>query len=393
MLDFTFTSEQQTLATTLRQFATAELQPLYTHWDRTGEVPRRLWHKMADLGLFSLRLSPAYGGAQADHVTWGVAHYEIARGDFNLGYAQLIFTGMAELVERFGTPAIKRTWLPLAARGHKVICFALTEPQAGSDAAAIRTRATRDGDNYILSGEKSACSYLAIADAVVVFAKTNPTVGARGISAFLVPTDAAGVSRQIYEDMGSRSVLRGSMFLDEVRVPVDHLLGGEGEGFYQAMRGFDVYRVLLTLMCIGAADISLEETITYVKNRTAFGKPLARFEGVSFPLVEHVTRMEMLRWFCFRTLWLCDQEIPHTKEASMCKWFGPRAAVEAIHDCLQLHGHYGYTRALPFEQRLRDVMGVEFADGTAQIQKIVVARELFGRDYLPYEPVTSRPGP
>jgi cyclohexanecarboxyl-CoA dehydrogenase len=222
------------------------------------------------------------------------------------------------------------------------------------------------------------------ADAVLVFAKTDMEAGARGVSTFLVPTDLPGVSRNPLQDMGERAIQRGSLFFDQVQVPRDYLIGEEGQGFYLVMNAFDYSRVIIALMCLGAAEQSLDETIAYVKQRQAFGRPLAKFEGVSFPIAEHATMLEAARWLCYRALWLRDQGLPHSKEAAMVKWWGPKVAVDAIHECLLLHGHYGYTQDLPHEQRLRDVIGLEIGDGTAQVSKIVIARELFGREFLPY---------
>ena len=172
--------------------------------------------------------------------------------------------------------------------------------------------------------------------------------------------------------------------MDDVVVPEDCLVGAEGEGFKLMMKGFDASRVYLALTCLGAANISVEETIRYTRERSAFGKPLARFEGVSFPVAEHSAILEATRLLCYKALWLRDRGLPHSKEAAMVKWMGPRFSVDAIRDCLLLHGHYGWTQELPFEQRLRDVMAVEIADGTSQVSKIVIARELYGREFLPY---------
>jgi cyclohexanecarboxyl-CoA dehydrogenase len=248
----------------------------------------------------------------------------------------------------------------------------------------MQASARRDGDSYVLNGEKTGISLAMAADAAVVFAKTDPAAGARGVSAFLVPMDAEGVRRTRLQDMGSRGIQRGSISLSDVRLPPENLIGPEGRGFYQVMQGFDFSRFLIGLMCLGAAEASLDETIAYVKQRGAFGRPLAAFEGVSFVIAEQATLIEAARWLCYRGLWLRDAGRPHTKEAAMAKWLAPRTAVDAIHECLLLHGHYGYTQDLPLEQRLRDVIGLEIGDGTAQVQKMIVARELIGRESQPY---------
>ena len=223
-----------------------------------------------------------------------------------------------------------------------------------------------------------------VAQSAVLFARTGAGGGAKGVTAFLVPLDLPGVSRSPLHDMGSHSVGRAVLAFDHVHVPASHRLGEEGQGFYQVMRGFDYNRVGIALSCLGVAQISLEETMAYVKERRAFGKPLATFEGVSFKIAEAATHIDACRGLCYRALWLADQGRSHTKESAMVKWWGPKLAVETIHQCLLFHGHYGYTDELPFEQRMRDVIGLEIGDGTAEVMKTVIARELMGRESRPY---------
>ncbi|MFZ5631467.1 MAG: acyl-CoA dehydrogenase family protein [Bacillota bacterium] len=383
-MDFSFDDIQETMARVVINFAVKVLLPEYGYWDRREEFPREQWNKMAGLGLLGLRVSAGYGGQEADSVTAGLMAEEVARGDFNCGYGILLTCLVGDILDKFASEEVKSSWLPKMVKGEKVLCLALTEPHAGSDAAALKTRAVRKGDCYVLNGEKSAISLLMAADAAVVFAGTDPEARARGISAFLVPLDLAGITRQSYPDMGSKAIVRGSLFLDDVSVPANHLIGPEGGGFVQVMQAFDYSRVIIALMCLGAAQVTIEETIAYVKQRSAFGRPLAKFEGISFPLVEWLARIEAARWLCYRTLWLRDRGLPHTKEAAMCKWLCPEIAAAAIHECLLIHGHYGYTREFPVEQRLRDVIGLQIGDGTVQVQKIIIAREVFGREFLPY---------
>jgi cyclohexanecarboxyl-CoA dehydrogenase len=184
--------------------------------------------------------------------------------------------------------------------------------------------------------------------------------------------------------MGSHCVGRAVLSFDHVRIPGSHRLGDEGQGFYQVMRGFDYNRVGIALASLGVAQVSLEETMGYVKERRAFGKPLATFEGISFRIAEMATHIDACRGLCYRAMWLADQGLPHSKESAMTKWWGPKLAVETIHQCLLFHGHYGYTDELPFEQRMRDVIGLEIGDGTAEVMKTIVARELMGRESRPY---------
>ncbi len=383
-MDFSLSDEQSLLQRVVRDFARQELLPRYMHWDRTSQFPRELWRRMGELGLTGARAPHDYDGQALDAVSTGIAAEEVARGDFNLSYGVMIPALCGEVLSNFGGERVKREWLTPMARGEAVIGLALTEPGAGSDAKMLQTGAVRDGDEYVITGEKSGISLLMAADALVLFAKTDRAAGARGVTAFLVPTDLPGVTRTPFDDMGSKAVQRGAIFLDSVRVPAAYRIGEEGQGFRSVMNAFDLSRILIALMCLGAAAVSLDETMAYVTRRRAFDQPLARFEGVSFPIAEHATLIEGARLLCYRGLWLRDAGQPHTKEAAMAKWWAPKLSVDCIHDCILLHGQYGWTRELPLEQRLRDVMGLEIGDGTAQISKIVVARELMGREFLPY---------
>jgi cyclohexanecarboxyl-CoA dehydrogenase len=383
-MDLAFSPEQDELVRTLRQFARRELAPHSAQWDRTGEFPWEAWRRMGELGLLGLRIPAAYGGQEADFLTFGIAMEEIGRGDFSCTYGIQLAGLAGEILGRSGSDAIKTRWLPPTASGLAVVALALTEPGAGSDAANLACRAERDGDGYVITGEKSGISLGMAAQAAVVFARTDPAGRARGVTAFLVPLDLPGVSRSPLRDMGTRAIGRAVLAFDHVRLPASHRLGEEGTGFYQVMQGFDYNRIGIALACLGVAQQSVEETMVYVKERRAFGRALARFEGVSFAIAEAATHLEACRWLCYRALWLADQGRPHTKESAMTKWWGPRLAVDTIHQCLLLHGHYGYTDELPFEQRMRDVIGLEIGDGAAEVMKMVVARELMGRESLPY---------
>ncbi|MFQ5899384.1 MAG: acyl-CoA dehydrogenase family protein [Candidatus Methylomirabilia bacterium] len=383
-MEFAFSPEQQELVRTLRLFARKELSPHSAQWDKSREFPWQIWRQMGELGLFGLRTPAAYGGQEADLLTIGLATEEIARGDLSCTYGMQLAGLAGEIIGRYGSEEIKTRWLPPVTRGEAIIALALTEPSAGSDAANLACRAVSDGDQYVVTGEKSGITLGMAAQAAILFAKTDPKAKARGVTAFLVPLDLAGIARSPLRDLGSRVVGRAVLSLDHVRIPLSHRLGDAGTGFYQVMEGFDFNRVFIALACLGAAQVSLEETMAYVKERKAFGRSLATFEGVSFPIAEAATHIEAARWLCYRALWLADRRQPYTKEAAMVKWWAPKLSVETIHQCLLLHGHYGYTEELPFEQRLRDVMGLEIGDGTAEIMKVIVARELMGRESLPY---------
>ncbi|HEY7206482.1 MAG TPA: acyl-CoA dehydrogenase family protein [Methylomirabilota bacterium] len=383
-MELQLSPEQEALSRTLRQFARRELAPQSAAWDRTGRFPAEAWRRMGELGILGLRIPAAYGGQEADFLTYGIAMEEIGRGDFSCTYGIQLAGLAGQILGRSAPEALKTRWLPPTAAGEAVVALALTEPGAGSDAANLACRAERDGDGYVLTGEKSGISLGMAAHAAIVFARTDPGARARGITAFLVPLDLPGVSRSPLRDMGTRAIARAVLTFDHVRIPGSHRLGEEGTGFHQVMQGFDYNRIGIALACLGVAQQSLEETIAYVRERRAFGQPLVRFQGVSFSIAEAATHVEACRWLCYRALWLADHGQPHTKESAMTKWWGPRLSVDTIHQCLLLHGHYGYTDELPFEQRMRDVIGLEIGDGASEVMKMVVARELLGRESLPY---------
>jgi cyclohexanecarboxyl-CoA dehydrogenase len=383
-VDFRFSDEQEQLRDTIRRFARSELAPLYRQGELTKAFPRPQLARMAALGLTGLRIPEEFGGSLQPCLSSGIAAEEIARGDFNCGYFVEQNAFLGDLLRRFGSRALQERYLPGMAQGTEVMGIALTEPAAGSDAANLSTRAVREGDAYVVSGEKTSVTFAGEMDNCIVFAKTDTAAGARGVSAFVVRSEWDGVRRTILPSIGSKSLARGTLSMDHVRVPRDHLIGEEGQGFRIIMSGFDYARAIIALMCLGTAAQSLDETMQYVKAREAFGRPIAKFEGVQFPIAEAHTMIEAARLLSYRCLWLKDEDLPHTKEAAMCKWWAPKLAVEVIHQCLLLHGHYGYVDDMPFDQRMRDVIGLEIGDGTAQIQKIVVARELMGREFLPY---------
>lgn len=282
-----------------------------------------------------------------------------------------------------GRPEVVAPWLAKLTSGEALVAIALTEPRGGSDAANLRLRIERVGGDYILNGEKTSISAADQADAIVVFGRTGSVeAGAHGVTALLVPSGLPGLTRNRFDCHGQRAIGRGSLFFDNVRVPADHRLGDENKGFVQVMQGFDFSRALIGLQVLAVARVSLEETWTYAAQREAFGKPLSAFQGVSHPLADLQTQVEAARLLCLQTLWLKDKGLPHTAEAAMCKWWGPKLAYDVVHQCLLVHGHGGYDHGL-MEQRLRDVLGFQIGDGTAQIMKTVIARTKAGRAAVP----------
>ena len=384
-MDFALTEEQTAMRDTAQRFATERLAPHYRQRELDGRIDRALMRDMGELGLIAPELPEQVGGLGAGSVSAGLVIEAVARGDFNVAYVQLLGSLMGALLAKHGVPHVAHPVVRDICAGRKLVALGLTEPGAGSDAANLKLRAKRSNASYVLDGEKTSISLADQADLAVVFARTGAAEErARGISAFLVPLDAKGVSRSRFDDVGSGAVGRGSLFLDSVEVPADHLLGQEGKGFTQVMQGFDFSRALIGLQCLAPAQVSLEETWAYIQQRQAFGQPIARFQGVTEPLAEAETLIAAARLLCLKTLWLRDQGAPHTAEAAMCKWWAPKTAFETIHRCLLTHGHGGYSRDLPHQQRLRDVLGLQIGDGTEQVQKMVIARERIGRIALPH---------
>jgi cyclohexanecarboxyl-CoA dehydrogenase len=368
----------------VRSLARREFAPTYLARAQSTDFPWKALRSLSDLGLLHLLCPPEHGGPdEPAYVASGIAVEELAYADFNI--ANLLIPPMiiTYILGQFGSQEMQATWLPALTAGETFVALGLTEPEVGSDAASLRTRATRVADGWLINGEKTSITAVPHAQACIVFARTGGP-GARGVSAFLVPLDVAGVSQASIPDPGWKPIGRGSITFDGVHVPDSAMIGGEGEAFSKVMAGFDFTRPLLALTAIGAAQASIDDAVEHVRRRTAFGAPLASFEGVSFPLAEHATKLVAARALCYQALQRRERGQPHTALAAMVKWLGPRNAMEAAHDCMLLMGHYGYTTDNPMEQRLRDIMAVEIADGTAQVQKIIIARQLFGRDFVPY---------
>ncbi|NMG32085.1 cyclohexanecarboxyl-CoA dehydrogenase [Aromatoleum evansii] len=375
-MDFSLSPEQQALVDTASRYARERLAPGYKAREKAERIEREVIREMGELGFLGPELSEAHGGLGVDCVTSGLLLEQISYGDFNVSYVNLLTSLCGQIVASYARPDIAKEWLGQVIAGKRAIAIALTEPSAGSDAARLKLKATRDGDVWVLNGEKTSISMATQADVAVVFARTGTEADrARGISAFLVPMDLPGITRTAFDDIGTRPVGRGSIFFDDVRVPAEMMLGDEGKGFVQVMQGFDYSRALIGIQCMGVVRASLDETWRYVQEREAFGKKIGDFQGVTFPLAEAETMYEACRALCLKTLWLKDQGLEHTAEAAMCKWWAPKVACEIIHQCLLTHGHGGYASDYDFGQRYRDVMGLQIGDGTANIMKMIIGRE------------------
>jgi cyclohexanecarboxyl-CoA dehydrogenase len=368
-----------------RRFARERLAPHYQAREAAGVMDRELIREMGSLGLLGADLPEKFGGLGVPGVTAGVIAEELAYGDFNISAVPVGVSLLGAILMSSATPAIAERWVPRMISGEVLMGICVTEPGGGSDAGNMKLRCRLDGDVYVLNGEKASISFADCADAFIVFARTgSPDSGAGGITAMVVPADAPGMARTRYDDVGSRIIGRGSVFFEDVRVPPENRLGQENQGFTHVMRGFDYSRALIALQCVGSAQASLDEAWDYTRTRTTFGVPIAQYQGVTFPLVEGESLLAAVRQLSYHALALRDAGQPHTAEAAMVKWLGPKTAFDVIHQCLLTFGHYGWSKDLPHQQRMRDVMGLEIGDGTAGIMKLIVARERIGRVAVQY---------
>jgi len=373
----------EALAEQARRFATKRVAQGFQERDRTRVLDRSLMREMGELGFIAPELPEAHGGLGLGSLAAGVIHEEIARADLSISYINLLASLNGQILSQHGDTAVTGPWLQKLTRGEALVAIALTEPRGGSDAANLRLRVERGAGGYLVNGEKTSISAADQADAIIVFGRTGSAdSGAHGVTALLVPADVPGLTRSRFDCHGQRAIGRGSLFFENVKVPLDHRLGDENRGFVQVMQGFDFSRALIGLQVLAVARAALEETWAYVAQREAFGKPLAAFQGVSHPLADFDTQVDAARLLCLQALWLKDRGLPHSAEAAMCKWWAPKLAYDTIHQCLLSFGHGGYDRGV-MEQRLRDVLGFQIGDGTAQVMKTIIARARAGRQAVP----------
>ncbi|GAB3146897.1 acyl-CoA dehydrogenase family protein [Amycolatopsis stemonae] len=381
-MDFRFDEDEEAYRQELRRFATKILAPHYQADDKAARLRPELPGEMAEMGLTGLRIPEQYGGQAASAVVAGMAAEEVGRADFNASYLIILSALIGDILVRNATGEQRRAWLPLIASGAVLPALCVTEPEHGTDAASLRLRAEPDGDGWRLTGEKTSITLGMAAHTGLVLARTGGD-GARGVSAFYVDLDDRYVTRTVFDDLGGRSIGRASLHFDGLPVGRDRLVGEEGAGFVSVMEGFDYSRAIIGLCCLGAAQSSLDEAVQWSRDREAFGKPIGTFQGVSFPLAEYATYLRGARHVCYEALWKKDRGLEHGAEAAMAKFWAPKLATEVIHQCLLTFGHLAYSTESPIGQRLRDVIGLEIGDGTAQVSKLVIARSLLGRAYAP----------
>lgn len=381
-MDFKITETQEGFVKEARLVA-EQIAPGYKQREIDRRIEPELRREIGARGLIAPELPAALGGRGERRLTSGLITEQIARGDFNVAYLQVVGSLVGQILAGNASPELAKAWVPRITSGEGIVGIGLSEPGAGSDAGNPSLQARRERGGWVLNGTKSL-SFALQADAAVVFAKTDDAQRrGRGISAFLTDLNADGVEVEAVDDMGTKAVTRGFAHYTNAWIPDGNLIGDEGKGFTQVMQGFDFSRALIGLQCIGTAAITIEETWEYVKSRNAFDKPLSSFQGVAFPLAESETLIEAARLLCYQTLWLKDEGLPHTSQAAMCKWWAPKTAYDVINSCLLLHGQFGYKTDRPIEQRMRDVLGLQIGDGTAQIMKLIIARQSVGREFAP----------
>ena len=364
----------------MRDFAEAELAPHSREWDEKQEFPREVFGKLAELGLMGVAWPPEYGGSGMSTLDWTIVMEELARVDAGVALSLAAHHSLCSAhIHLAGSEQQKKRFLAPLARGERVGCWGLTENSAGSDAGGTRTTAVRDGGHWVLNGSKTFITNGRVADVAVVMAVTDKSRGKKGISAFVVERGTKGFRSGKKEDkLGVRCSDTSELVFEDCRVPADNLLGAEGMGFVDTLRILDRGRIGIAAFSVGIAQASLEASMRYARERRQFGRVIADFQAVQFKIAEMATRVAAARLLTWRAASLRDEGREHTAESSMAKLFAGEAAVEIALDAIQIHGGYGYTKEYPVERYLRDAKLGTIGEGTSEVQRLVIARELLG---------------
>jgi alkylation response protein AidB-like acyl-CoA dehydrogenase len=377
-MDFRLTDEQQLLRDAVREFAEAEIRPHVRAWDEAQHFPRELVPKLAALGLMGIQFPEEYGGAGMSAIDYCLCIEELARVDPAVSLTVAAHNGLcAAQLAMFGTDAQKQRYLVPLARGEQIGAWALTEPSAGSDAAATRTTAVRDGDGWVLNGSKTFITHGSVGDVVVAMAVTDRTRGPKGISAFIVERGTPGMTAGRKEDkLGMRASDTSEVIFEHCRIPADHLLGEEGRGFINALQVLDAGRIGIAALAVGLAQGAFEAARDYAAERRQFGQPLASFQAIQWKLADNATRIDAARLLTYRAAYLKDRGRRMTLESAMAKLYSSEIAVRACEDAVQIHGGYGFVKDYPAEKFFRDVKLTTIGEGTSEIQRLVIARQL-----------------
>jgi alkylation response protein AidB-like acyl-CoA dehydrogenase len=377
-MDLSLSAEQQEIRKLVRDFAEREVKPRAEAIDHRSEFPSDLVKKAAELGLTGILVPEAYGGAGLDHLSFAVFIEEVAR--FSAATAVILDVHASvgtEPIVLFGTEEQKQRWLPRLADGSSLAAFALTEPEAGSDAAHLRTSATRRNGHYVLNGTKIFITNAGEAGLYVVMASTSPGLGAEGVTAFLVAGDNPGLKvGPRFKKMGLNGSAISEVHFEECAVEERDRLGEEGEGFRIAMRALDSGRIGISAQAVGLAQGALDDAVAYSKERKQFGKAIADFQAIQNKIADMTVKVRAARWLTWRAAALCDAGKAFTRDASMAKLFATDAAMEVTLDALQVFGGYGYLEDYPMARRVRDAKACQIYEGTNQVQRLVIAREL-----------------
>ncbi|HAO31459.1 MAG TPA: acyl-CoA dehydrogenase [Candidatus Competibacter sp.] len=370
------TQEQEMIRDTLRQFARERLAPNAAEWERNHTFPREALAELGELGAMGITVPEQWGGAGMDYVSLALAIEEIAAGHGAISTIVSVQNSLAcGITLKYGSEAQKKRYLPKLASGEWLGCFCLTEPHTGSDAATLRTAARRDGDEWVLNGVKQFITTGQQGQLAIVFAVTDKNAGKKGISCFLVPTDAPGyIVARLEEKMGQHASDTAQILFENCRIPADHLVGQEGEGYKIALSNLEAGRIGIAAQAVGMARAALEAAVGYAKEREAFGAPIVQHQAVLFRLADMATRLEAARQLVLHAASLRDAGQPCLKEASMAKLFASEMAERVCSDAIQIHGGYGYCADFPVERLYRDVRVTQIYEGASDIQRLVIGR-------------------
>ena len=373
-----FNEDHESIREMARDFANKTLAPIAAEIDKTEKFPMDVVKQMADLGFLGLKIPEEYGGLGLDMRSYVCVMEEIAK---KCATATLFISSANSLstapIVISGTPEQKEKYLPGIVSGDEMIAFGLTEPNAGSDAAGMTTKAVEDGDCYILNGRKCFITMAPISKYTIVYAKTNPEKGAKGISCFMVDMSLPGVSCGKHEEkMGQRGVPVSDVVLEDVRVPKECMIGEKDLGFINAMKTLSVGRIGVASMCLGIAQEAIDLAVNHTKNRVQFGKPLCKNQAIAFMLADMETKLNAARQLVYNAAWLMDNGQPVDKAASMAKYFAAETAIEIVNKSLQLHGGYGYSQEYEIERLYRDVRITSIYEGSSQVQQMVISGQL-----------------
>jgi len=381
-VNFDLTPDQELIRKTAREFAGREIAPHAADWDREERFPAEIMPKLAEVGFLGAPIPPEYGGMGVDAISYACIIEEIARADSSVRSIVSVNCSLVGLtILKWGTEEQKRAWLPRISSGETLGCFGLTEPGAGSDPGSLQARAIRDGDGWVINGSKMFITNGTVAGVALIFANVDPSKGAKGVTCFIVPTDSPGfAANEIHGKLGLRASSTAELVLTDLRVPGDAVLGEIGDGMKIALAALDNGRVGLAASCVGLAQASLDAALVYAKERSQFGKPIASFQLVQEMLAEMHVEIEAARLLTRRAAFLKDKGERNTLEASVAKFYASEAAVKCTNLAIQVHGGYGYIDEYPVGRYLRDARVTTLYEGTSQIQKLLIGRQLTGEN-------------